>query len=73
MLENALVAVFAFTVVVAALSVGLAAAGRVPPRPLALLAALFGATAAAAWVAVALRPERELALAAAGISIAAAA
>nr|MBA2461975.1 hypothetical protein [Actinomycetota bacterium] len=67
MLENALQGAFAAAVVLAAASLALAATGRARPRPLASLAALFTAAAAAAWIVFAFRPEREIALAATGL------
>src|SRR5688500_5877135 len=68
MLENVLEAGFAAAVVAAALAVGAAAAGQLRPRALALLAGLLGVGATVAWVFVALDPDRDLALAAGGIT-----
>jgi len=71
-LLNVLQAGFAAAVVLAALSLGLAATGRASGRPLVWLAGLLLAGAAAAWAAVALEPaRRELAVAAGGITAAA--
>lgn len=58
----------AAAVVVVAISLGAAVQERVAPRILAALAGVLGAAATAAWVAFALRGERELAVAAAGLT-----
>lgn len=59
---------FAASVVVAAGSLAAAALERAPRRVLLGLSALLGAIATAAWVAFALDPGRELAVAALGLS-----
>ena len=68
MLENTLDAAAAVAVVVAALAVGAATVGRLRPRVPLLLGGLLATVAAAAWVLVALDPERDLALAATAIT-----
>ena len=68
MLVNTFEALAAAAVVLAALTVGAAAAGQLRPRAPALLAVLVGIVAAAAWVFVVLDPDRELAVAATGIT-----
>jgi hypothetical protein len=61
---------FAVAVVVAAASLGAAALGRAPKRLLAAGAALLGAGAAAAWIAVGFDPRVEVVVPAIGITLA---
>ena len=71
-LEHAVQAGFAAAAVLAALSLGLAAAGRVPGRPLAWLGGLLLAGAASAWAGFAFDPDdRTVAIAAGGLTVAA--
>ena len=62
--------VFAVTAGVTALSLAGAALDQLGRRTLVTLAALVGMAAAAAWVAVGLRPRSELAVAAGGMTLA---
>jgi hypothetical protein len=59
---------FAVSIAVAGASLALAARDRIPRRALWALTALVGAGAVAAWVAFALKPQTELATAAAGLT-----
>ena len=61
---------FAVSVVVAAASLSAAALGRAPKRPVVAAAALLGAGAVAAWIAVGLDPRVELVVPAIGITLA---
>ncbi len=71
-LDDTVQAAFAAAAVLAALSLGLAAAGRVSGRPLAWLAGLLLAGAAGAWVGFAFDPDdRTVAVAAGGLTVAA--
>jgi hypothetical protein len=64
---------FAVAVVVAAASLAAAALGRAPKRLLSVAAALLGAGAVAAWIAVGFDPRVELVVPAIGITLALAA
>ncbi len=66
--ETTLDLVFAGGVVVAAASLAAAAVGRAPRSALLFLAGLLGLAATGGWVAFALRPSRELAVAAGGLT-----
>ena len=66
-LDDTVQSAFAAAAVLAALSLGLATAGRVSGRPLAWLAGLLLAGAAGAWAGFAFDPDdRSVAVAAAG-------
>jgi hypothetical protein len=69
--ETAFQLAFAASVVVAVASLGAAAVGRARRSVLLTLAACLGTVAVAAWVAFALEPGADLAVAAAGQSLAA--
>ena len=71
MLENVLQGALALAVVAAAVSIALAALVPVRIRLLLLLTGLLGAVAVAGWIAFAFRPERDLAVTAAGLLVAA--
>ncbi len=71
-LDETVQSAFAVAAVLAALSLGLAAAGRVSGRPLAWLAGLLLTCAAGAWVGFAFNPDdRSVAVAAGGLTVAA--
>lgn len=69
MLETALQVGFAVAIVAAAASIAAAAFGRLRPRPLVLLTALLGAASVAGWIVFAFRPERDVGVAAAGLTV----
>ncbi|MEJ7566805.1 MAG: hypothetical protein WKF41_00935 [Gaiellaceae bacterium] len=62
MLETALQATFAVTVVVSAVSIFLAALTPIRLRVLLVLTGVLGSTAVAGWIVFAFRPEREIAI-----------
>jgi hypothetical protein len=68
--ETAFQIAFAGAVLIAAASLLWAASGRARPRVLAPVAAVLGSAAAAAWIAFALEPGGDLAVAAAGLTLA---
>ncbi len=67
MLENVLQALLAVAVIVSAVAVCLAALTPVRPRQLLLVTGVLGAATIFGWIAFAFRPEREIAVAAAGL------
>ncbi len=71
MLENVLHAALAVAIVVVAVSTALAALTPVRVRLLLFATGVLALAAVAAWIAFAFRPEREIAVAAAGLLVAA--
>ncbi len=67
MLENALQVTFAVGVVVSAVSICLAALTAIRLRVLLLATGILALAAVAGWIVFALRPERDIAVAAAGL------
>lgn len=68
--ETAFQIAFAGAILVAAASLMWAASGRARPKALVPLAAILGSAAVAAWIAFALEPGVDLAVAAAGLTLA---